>query len=320
MIHQVGTSDGWHGIIAHEGPFTPVAGRYHLYIGLFCPFSHRVDLVRHLCGLVDIIPVSIVRPWPKVAGKGLKFPETDEEYPGATVDPLFGTEFVQDLYFKADTNYKGSWSTPVLWDKWTDSVVSNESAEMLRWLPNAFDSILPATQKRADLYPIAVRSAIDETTVWMQPELNGGVYKAGAANPQEAYNQAVAVVFRALNKLEKLLGKNGGPFILGDQLTELDLRAYTTLIRFDPIYVQHCKCNLGMIRHDYPHIHNWLKNLYWNVPGFQETTDFMHIKESYTKNEPDVNPKGITPMGPIPNIERAVTENWDELRVGFIGV
>lgn len=131
-----------------------------------------------------------------------------------------------------------------------------------------------------DFYPPSLRSEIDELTPWMQSDLNTGVYKAGFARTQEDYEKGVIPVFVALNKLEALLHKNGGPYILGKTLTELDLRAYTTIVRFDTVYVQHFKCNLGMIRHEYPMLNNWLKNLYWNVEGFRGSTDFRHIKEN----------------------------------------
>jgi putative glutathione S-transferase len=224
--------------------------------------------------------MSVVRPYPNIKGEGLRFPKTNDEYPGATVDDLYGSEFLREIYLRADKDYKGPYSVPVLWDKETETIVSNDSAEMLRWLPNAFDPILPVVHKRTHLYPDTLRSRIDEITAWMQPDLNAGVYKAGGAATQADYDKAVPAVFRALNRLEQLIHDNGGPFILGKHISEVDLRAYTTIIRFDPIYVQHCKCNLGTIRHNYPTINNWLKNLYYNVEGFRETTNFKHIKES----------------------------------------
>jgi len=169
-------------------------------------------------------------------------------------------------------------------------------------------------------------------------ELNTGVYKAGFAPDQQTYDKNVVLVFKALNRLEEILSKNGGPYILGSVLTELDVRLYPTLIRFDTVYVQHFKCNLGTIRHDYPHLNEWMKNLYYNVPGFKETTDFRHIKENvspslkerereretvvniyqYTKSHGDINPKSITPMGPIPHIESGFEKDWSKLKVGGV--
>lgn len=203
---------------------------------------------------------------------------------------------------------------PVLWDTKANTIVNNESAELLRDLQTAFDTVLlpgpghaaaaqQAVNEGTMLYPAHLRDQIDDISVWMQRDLNAGVYKAGFAKSQEDYDQNVPVVFAALNKLEKMIAEHGGPYILGRDLTELDIRAYATIVRFDTVYVQHFKCNLGTIRHDYPQINNWLKNLYWNVSGFKETTDFRHIKENYTKSHGDINPLAITPMGPWPEVE-----------------
>jgi len=262
-----------------------------------------------------------VKPYPKGDDKGWpgwKFPKTNDEYPNATVDHLFGSEYLHEVYFKADKEYKGRYSVPLLWDKKTDTIVNNESAELLRWLPTAFNSILPEEQAGIDLYPSQYRAEIDRISEWMQRDLNTGVYKAGFAPDQETYNKNLPPVFAALNRLEEILHSNGGPFILGKDMTELDLRAYSTVIRFDTVYVQHFKCNLGTIRHNYPHINEWLKNLYWNVPGFKESTDFKHIKENYTKSHKDINPKAITPMGPFPDVEEGVELDWGKLRVGAV--
>lgn len=151
---------------------------------------------------------------------------------------------------------------------------------MLRWLPNAFNSLLSPDIASIDLYPPPLREQIDTLSPWMQSDINTGVYKAGFAKTQEDYDEKVIMLFAALNELENLVKKNGGPYILGEKMTELDIRAYATIVRFDPVYVQHFKCNLGMIRHDYPVLNNWLKNLYWNVQGFMESTNFKHIKEN----------------------------------------
>lgn len=251
--------------------------------GLFCPFAHRVNLIRHLKGLQDVIDISIVKPYPKGdenGWPGWKFPVSDSEYPNATVDKLFGSEYMHEIYFKADENYKGRYSVPVLWDKHTNTIVNNESADMLRWLPTAFDSLSNYTPPSFDLYPPQHRSAIDDISIWMQRDLNTGVYKAGFAETQDAYDAAVPHVFAALNKLEKLVHGGGGPFVLGAEMTELDVRLYATLVRFDAVYVQHFKCNLGTIRHDYPVLNAWLRGVHWTVPGFKESTDFKHIKEN----------------------------------------
>lgn len=223
-----------------------------------------------------------MKPYPKGDDSGYPgwcFPSSDEEYPNATVDKRFGSKFLHEVYFKADPGYKGRYSVLLLWDNERNTIVSNESAEILRWLPTAFESL----RRSADLYPEALRKQIDELSTWMQSDLNAGVYKAGFAPDQATYDKMVIPVFAALNKLEKAIAQNGGPYILGKQLTELDVRAYATVVRFDTVYVQHFKCNLGTVRHEYPVVNNWLKNLYHNVKGFKESTDFKHIKENVSE-------------------------------------
>ena len=320
--HLAGTAQSWHGQITPDGPFPPQKGRYHLYIGLFCPFAHRANLVRHLKGLNDIISISIVKPYPKGdenGWPGWQFPSSDEEYAGATVDHLFGSKYLHEVYFKADPEYKGRYSVPVLWDKETNTIVNNESEELMRNLQVGFNTLLDEKYASVTLYPEHLRTKIDEVSVWMQRDLNTGVYKAGFAPDQEAYDKNVPHVFAALNKLEKMMSENGGPYILGESLTELDIRAYATIIRFDTVYVQHFKCNLGIIRHDYPQLNNWLKNLYWNVKGFKVTTEFRHIKENYTKSHGDINPKAISPMGPYPDVEEEPYKaDLEKVKVGGV--
>lgn len=242
-----------------------------------------MNLIRHLKGLTDLIDISIVKPYPKGDEKGWpgwRFPKTDDEYPDATRDRLFGSEYMHEIYFRADKSYPGRYSVPVLWDTKTNTIVNNESHEILRFLENAFDPLLSDESRARNYYPDHLRDKIDEVCDWMQRDLNTGVYKAGFAPNQEVYDKNVVPVFDALNRLEKLLAENKGPYILGEEMTEVDLRLYPTLIRFDTVYVQHFKCNLGTLRHDYPRLNNWLKNLYWNVSGFKETTNFKHIKEN----------------------------------------
>jgi len=259
-----------------------------------------VNIIRHLYDLQDIIPISIVKPYPKGDEKGWpgwqfvpsssssgQDKEDKEEYTGATVDRVFGASYLHEIYFKADPAYKGRYSVPCLWDRKSGTIVGNESAEIMRWLPHAFDSILPTDApkgKELDLYPEHLREKIDRIGSWMQRDLNTGVYKAGFAPDQATYDRNVIPVFGALNALEKIIRRNGGPYILGKEMTELDIRAYATIVRFDTVYVQHFKCNLGTIRHDYPQVNNWLKNLYWNHPAFKETTNFKHIKENVSSS------------------------------------
>jgi putative glutathione S-transferase len=245
--------------------------------GLFCPFAHRANLVRHIKHLETILPISIVRPYPK-GEPGWRF---DETYPNATRDNLFNSRFMHQIYFRDDPAYKGVYSVPLIWDKKTERIVNNESAEMLKWLPSAFDSLI-ADQKIAaiDFHPATQRAQIDEISPWLMSLICSGVYAAGFNSTQEGYDAAVVPLFAALNKLEALVHANGGPYILGDTLTALDLLAYPTIVRFDAVYVQHFKTNLGIIRHDYPVLNNWLKGLYHHVKGFAESTDFKHIKEN----------------------------------------
>jgi glutathionyl-hydroquinone reductase len=286
-VHD-GPNDSWHGQVERGGRFAPEAGRYYLYIGLFCPFAHRANLVRHLKGLQDAIPIFVVKPYPKGDDKGWpgwQFPGAagpDDIYEGATDDHLFHSKYLHEVYFKDDPDYKGRYSVPLLWDTKENAIVNNESAELLRWMQTGFDDILSESspERELTLYPAHLRAKIDEIGEWMQRDLNTGVYKAGFAPDQETYSRNVPVVFAALNELEKIIHENGGPYILGKELTELDIRAYVTIIRFDVVYVQHFKCNLGTIRANYPVTYEWLKNLYWNVKGFRETTDFRHIKEN----------------------------------------
>jgi len=321
---NISPPDGsWHGVIQEGTAFEPKSGRYHLYVGLFCPFAHRAYLVRYLKGLTSLISVSIVKPYPKGDDKGWPgwcFPKDDQEYPGATTDKLFGSDYLHEVYFKANKEYKGRYSVPVLWDTEADTIVNNESHEIMHFLQTAFDPLLSEEYKSRNYYPADLRPKIDEICEWMQQDLNTGVYKAGFATSQELYDKNLPAVFDSLNKLEKIISESGGPYILIDRLTEVDLRLYPTLIRFDTVYVQHFKCNLGTIRHDYPFLNNWMKNLYWNVPGFKETTNFKHIKEAYTKSHPDINPHAITPMGPVPDIEKGVEEDLMKLRVGHVDI
>ncbi|KAJ5720581.1 uncharacterized protein N7483_008515 [Penicillium malachiteum] len=309
-IHNPGTADGWHGVIP-SAEFPAERDRYHLYIGLFCQFAHRANFVRHLKGLADFIDISIVKPYPK-SDEGWRFPSSDEEYSGATVDHLFGEDYLHKIYFRADPEYKGRYSVPVLWDQKAGTI---ESAELLRWLPTAFNELLPATLASVDLYPSHLRAKIDSITSWMQDDINFGVYKAGFSPTQEVYEKNVVPVFGALNKIEQIIAQNGGPFVLGKEITELDIRLYATLIRFDVGYAQYFKCNLGTIRHDYPVLNNWLKGMYWDVEASRASTNFKHIKENYTKS---TNPNAITHMGPFPDIEEGVERHWSRLVVGGV--
>ncbi|KAK0279056.1 hypothetical protein LTR35_008791 [Friedmanniomyces endolithicus] len=316
---HTGPDDSFHGKITKDGPFQPEKDRYHLYIGLFCPFAHRANLVRKLKQLDKYagIDISIVKPYPKdepdtPSKPGWRFNLKEEsQYEGATEDKLFGYRYMNEVYFRADKSYKGKYTVPALWDKKLNTMVNNESAELLRDLQTAFDELLPKDVAEVTLYPKELQGEIDTVAGWMSDHLNTGVYKAGFAPNQEVYNKNLPTVFAALNKLEKLTKHHGGPYILGAKMTELDVRAYATIVRFDTVYVQHFKCNLGMIRYSYPVLHNWLKGTYFNEEAYRETTDFRHIKENYTKSHLDINPKGVTPMGPWPEVEEGYEKDWN---------
>lgn len=319
-----GPDDSFHGKITPDGPFKPEKDRYHLYIGLFCPFAHRANFVLHLKQLDKYagIETSVVKPYPKGDDKGWpgwRFNHKDEsEYEGATEDRLFGSQFMHEVYFKADKEYKGRYSVPVLWDKKLGTIVNNESHELMRDLQHAFDDLLPQELRSITLYPESLRKEIDGLGEQIQRDLNTGVYKAGFAPDQAIYEKNLPAVFAMLNKLENLAHANKGPYILGPQMTEIDVRVFATLIRFDTVYVQHFKCNLGTIRHDYPTLNNWLKGMYWNHEVAKATTDFRHIKENYTKSHYDINPRAITPVGPWPHVEEGYEADWGKVRAGRI--
>ena len=303
--HQLGSSN-----------FPVEPDRYHLYVGLFCPFAHRVLVTRELKGLRKFLPMSIVKPYPKEGG-GWRFPATDDEYPGSTVDHLFGARFLHEVYFKSDSDYEGKYSVPVLWDKKTNQIVNNESEDIMRMLNTSFNQYLPAEspQQKLNFYPAELRERINKTNGWMMPGLITGVYKAGFADTQEAYDANCRVVFETLDRLDKILSDTGNVFIISSRdPTEVDIKLYTTLVRFDTIYQQHFKLMIRSIRHGYPHLNRWLKHFHWKISGVKETTNFKHIKENYSKSHADINPKSITPMGPEPEVEpwTADDEEWRE--------
>ena len=304
------TDGSWrHQLGSDEFPVEP--DRYHLYVGLFCPFAHRVIVTRELKGLQQFLPMSIVKAYPKDDG-GWRFPATDDEYPGSTIDHLFRSKFLHDVYFKSDKDYKGKYSVPMLWDKKTNQIVNNESEDIMRMLNTAFNDLLPQGSLRRELnfYPSSLKSQINEISSWMMPDLNSGVYRAGFADNQEDYEKSCIVVFKTLDRLESMLAEHKGPYVLpGPSMTEIDIKLYTTLVRFDAVYQQHFKLMVRSIRHGYPRLNRWLKNIYWNVPGVKETTDFKHIKENYTKSHKGVNPLGITPLGPEPHVEHWTDED-----------
>lgn len=234
-----------------------------------------------------------------MGSNGWPFAQVDE-FPGAEKDPLYQSEHIKDLYFKADPNYDGRFTVPVLWDKNTHTIVNNESSEIIRMFNSAFNDFLSPEKAALDFYPENLRKEIDALNDWIYPNINNGVYRSGFATSQAAYEKAVVEVFEGLDKVEKLL--NGKDYLVGDKLTEADIRLWVTIIRFDPVYVGHFKCNIRTIRNGYPNIHVWVRKLYWNNPAFKDSTNFDHIKTHYYWSQTVVNPTRVVPVGPIPFI------------------
>jgi putative glutathione S-transferase len=279
------TADGSAGPTGKAG-FKAESGRYHLYVSLACPWAHRTLIFRKLKGLEDHISVSVVHFL--MLENGWEFKETD----GATGDELFGLDYLHQVYTKADPSYSGRVTVPVLWDKQTGTVVSNESSEIIRMFNSAFDGI---TGNNQDFYPEELRAEIDELNSLIYDTVNNGVYKCGFATSQAAYEENFDKLFATLDLLEARLAAS--TFLFGDRLTEADWRLFTTLVRFDPVYVGHFKCNRKRIV-DYPNLQAYLKALY-NVPGIAETVSFDHIKNHYYQSHRTINPTGIVPAGPI---------------------
>lgn len=278
------TADGSPGP-SGQGGFKAEAGRYHLYIGNACPWAHRTVIFRALKGLEDWIGLSVVH-W-HMADHGWTFEPGD----GVIADPVNAARYAYDIYRAADPDYSGRVTIPILWDKHEHTIVSNESSEIIRMFNAAFDD-LGATA--GDYYPEALREDIDKINARVYDTLNNGVYKCGFATSQEAYEEAVYPLFDTLEWLEELL--TGRTYLLGDTLTEADWRLFTTLIRFDPVYVGHFKCNLRRLV-DYPNLSRLTKTLYEH-PGVPATVNMDHIKRHYYCSHESINPSRVVPAGP----------------------
>ncbi|NWE46220.1 glutathione S-transferase family protein [Pseudomonas gingeri] len=278
------TADGKPGP-SGEGGFAAETGRYHLYVSLACPWAHRTLILRKLKGLEVLVGVSVVS-W-LMLENGWTF---DREH-GSSGDQLDNLAFMHQRYTADTADYTGRVTVPVLWDKKLQRIVSNESAEIIRMFNSAFDGL---TGNRLDFYPEALRGLIDSWNERIYPAVNNGVYRAGFATSQEAYETAFDDVFAELDHLERHLAEHR--YLAGEYLTEADVRLFTTLIRFDAVYHGHFKCNLRRIA-DYPNLSNWLRELYqW--PGVAGTVDFAHIKGHYYASHRTINPTGIVPKGP----------------------
>ncbi|GLK70843.1 glutathione S-transferase family protein [Ancylobacter dichloromethanicus] len=283
------TADGAPGP-SGEGGFPAEAGRYHLYVSLACPWAHRTLIMRALKKLEDVISVSVVDPF--MGEEGWVFADhAARRSAGATADSVLGMKRLYEVYLAADPAYSGRVTVPVLWDRRRSTIVSNESAEIIRMLNSAFDAF---TGEHHDYYPPALRAEIDAVNARVYDSVNNGVYKAGFATTQDAYEEAVAALFAELDALEQRLA--GRQWLVGGTLTEADIRLFTTLIRFDPVYVGHFKCNIRRIA-DYPNLSLLTKALH-ALPGVAETVNLTHIKRHYYESHKTINPTGIVPVGP----------------------
>ena len=269
-----------------DGGFPAASGRYHLYVSLACPWAHRTLIFRALKGLEGHITVDAVHPF--MGADGWSF---DSDFPGATGDRVLGKRFLREVYTEAEPRATGRVTVPVLWDRERGTIVSNESAEIIRMLNSAFDGI---TGNRDDYWPEALRGEIEAVNERVYETVNNGVYRAGFATGQGAYDRAVRALFESLDWLEARLSTQR--YLVGDRLTEADWRLVTTLFRFDPVYHGHFKCNRRRLV-DYPSLWAYARELY-QVPGVAETVDFRHIVEHYHRSHESVNPHRIVPIGP----------------------
>ncbi len=274
------SADGGPGLTG-DGGFPAEAGRYHLYVSLACPWAHRTLIFRKLKGLEDVIGVSVVNPmW-------LEFGWTLDE--GA--DPVNGKRFLHEIYTKAKPDYTGRVTVPVLWDKKTQTIVSNESSEIIRMFNTAFNAFGDGS---LDFYPQGLQDEIDAINTFVYDRVNNGVYKAGFATAQDAYEEAFSALFETLDGLEERLSKQR--YLTGAKITEADWRLFTTLVRFDAVYVAHFKCNKRRLV-DYPNLWGYLRDLY-QVPGVSGTVNMDHIKRHYFGSHRKLNPSGVVPKGP----------------------
>ncbi|WP_153916270.1 glutathione S-transferase family protein [Shewanella sp. TC10] len=288
------TEDGLAGPNGLAG-FKAESGRYHLYVSLACPWAHRTLIFRELKQLTEHISVTVVEPHMLSNGWEFKGPNQSKSalaIDGAQVDPLFAKDFMYQIYQQAKPDYNGRVTVPVLWDKQQNTIVSNESSEIIRMFNSAFNKVTGNTE---DYYPLALQSEIDSLNELIYPNINNGVYRSGFATTQQAYEEAVMPLFDTLDTLEALLANKR--YLLGNQITEADWRLFTTLIRFDCVYVGHFKTNLRTIE-SYPNLSGYLRDLF-QQPGIAETVNFEHIKQHYYFSHQQINPTQVVPAGPI---------------------
>ena len=266
--------------------FTPDSGRYHLYVSLACPWAHRTLIYRSLKDLDNHISFSVVNPY--MLENGWTF---EESFPGATSDHLFSQKYLYQIYLKANPNYSGRVTVPILWDKTNQTIVSNESSEIIRMFNYSFNKL---TGNNLDYYPEKLQKKIDEINDFTYHNINNGVYKVGFATKQSVYEEELDKLFTALDQIEEMLEHNS--YLLGSEMLECDLRLFPTLLRFDPVYVGHFKCNKKRII-DYPNINRYLQTIKSNS-RIKPTINIDHIKTHYYGSHPTINPNGIIPTGP----------------------
>ena len=280
--------------ISKDGKFQPEAGRYHLYVCLACPWASRCLMMRKLKGLEEIISLSVVNP------VMLEHGWTFEDGPGVIADPIIDADYMHEIYTHVDPTYSGRVTVPVLYDKKTDTIVNNESSYIILLMNTAFDEI-GATP--GDYYPADLRDEINGINDYVYDHVNNGVYKAGFATEQQVYEKEAQNVDDALAKLNDRLEHQD--YLVGDQLTEADIRLFTTLIRFEHVYFGHFKCNLHHLT-EYPHLWEYTKRIY-NYENLADTVDFDHIQTHYYKSHTMINPNQIIPAGP--DLDLSVSES-----------
>jgi putative glutathione S-transferase len=268
-----------------EGGFAAESRRYHLYVSLACPWAHRTIIFRKLKGLENVISLSVVSP--NTGREGWTFDKSE----GSTGDEVNGASKLSEIYLLANPRYSGRVSVPVLWDKKRNTIVNNESPEIIRMLNSAFDAF---TNVRTDYYPKNLRTKIDHLNDLIYSNINNGVYRAGFATTQAAYEQAFCNVFDTLEEIEQILSQHR--YLVGNTITEADWRLFCTLIRFDAVYYSHFKCNWRRIS-EFPNLSNYVRDLY-QVPGVAETVNIEQIKRHYYGSQRQVNPTGIVAVGP----------------------
>lgn len=278
------TADGAPGITG-EGGFQAEAGRYHLYVSLACPWAHRTLIMRALKGLGELVSVSVVSPIMLADGW------TYDRSTGSSGDSLGERQYHHQVYTDADSDYTGRVTVPVLWDRQRNTIVNNESSEIIRMFNSAFNHF---TGNGDDFYPEALRAEIDAWNERIYPAINNGVYRAGFATSQAAYEEAYGELFAELDHLDAHLAKNR--YLLGEQLSEADIRLFTTLLRFDAVYHGHFKCNRQRLE-DFRHLPGYVRDIY-QLPGVADTVDFHHIKTHYYASHRTINPTGVVPLGP----------------------